>query len=97
MNELKSRIDDVDKILNSNIAKYEKIVQACNRLTGLDITNMSESKKNRFYEHLNEMNSIMSHYKLIIKTWDDYQFISDKHLEKMLTSLRRLCRTLLSN
>lgn len=89
------RLTDITEILNSDLPKHKKITLSCHRLSGLDITNMVPAIEQIFAKHLYEMNSIVACYP--IYTWDDYALIAEVHLNKMLKSIKRLCKRLRLN
>lgn len=95
MNDMQLRMIDIIKILNGNLPKHEKIVQACKRLSGLDMTHATPISKRSIGEYLHEMNNVLSPYDTVLKTWEDYQLISDEHLNKILKNIKRLCKKLI--
>ena len=95
MNDIHLKVLQVTTVFKKEIPQYKKIIFACQCLSGLDITNISQTTKDYLYDHLNKTNRIISQYP--IHEWEDYQLISDMHQNKMLKSFENLCRILISD
>ena len=94
MNDLQIRINTFIQSLASNETKASKVVESLQAFSGMEITNFNKQKTNSIYKYLTTLNSIMARYP-IIKTNDDYQFMSDADLDKILKTIQQLCLQLL--
>lgn len=93
MNELALKINLVTQSLASTQTKPNKVVAALKSFSGLDMTNFNKKKMNSIHQHFGEINCITAQYK--IATDDDYQIISDIHLDKILKTIQQLCLKLI--
>jgi len=88
--EFFAKIACIEKMLSSNLAKIDKITQASKQLSGLDITDLPLIAKRTIEGHLIIINQIVS--KNRIKTFDDYRWISEKHLNQIVNNLKAICQ-----
>lgn len=94
MNELQTRINSIIQILASELSKANKVTSALQAFSGLDITHFSSQKTKSVYKHITTVNSVAARYP-IIKSYEDYEIITDKDLNKILKSIQQLCLKLL--
>ncbi len=94
MNELQIRINNVTQILASDLSKVNKVVASLEAFSGLDITHFDDKKTKYVYKHIATMNAITGRYPFI-KTYDDYNLISEADLNKILKDIQQLCLKLL--
>ena len=96
MNELQVRINSITQTLASNLPKADKAVATSQALSGMDITNLSNQKKQCIYKYMTTSNKIIARYPTI-KSNDDYKIISDADLNKLLKNIQQLCLKLLAD
>jgi hypothetical protein len=94
MNDLQIRINTFIQSLASNETKASKVVTSLQAFSGMDITHFNKQKTNSVYKYLSTINTITARYP-IIKTNDDYQFMSDTDLDSILKCMQQLCLKLL--
>ena len=88
MDEL-TRISITEKILSGIHSKKDKIINASQLFSGLELTQLDPATRNKLNKNLIKLNSILSQYP--IKTFDDYNLITRIHLDKMITILKKIC------
>ena len=94
MNELQSRVNKITNILSGEWPKPAKVLSSLQTLSGMDITNLNQKKVNAIHKHLFLINKITSSYPAIV-TENNYNSVSDKHLNEMLKNIQQLCLKLL--
>jgi hypothetical protein len=94
MNDIQIRINTFIQTLTNNETKASKVITSLQAFSGMDITHFNKKKTNSVYKYLATINSIVARYP-IIKTNDDYQFMSDADLDKILKTIQQLCLKLL--
>lgn len=90
-----SRIMKMERLLGEDIPKQDKVIQASQQLSGLELTKLSVQMRKKIEKEFIFLNSILSQYP--IKTFEDYRQISLKHLEQMVQALARICQNLKIN
>jgi len=94
MNDLQIRITKVTQVLSSDALKQDKPMLAMQALSGMDVTHFSQKKMKVFYKHLSAINEILSYYPAVIVD-NNYNSLSDAHLNEMLKNIQQLCLKLL--
>jgi hypothetical protein len=94
MNDLHKRINTIIEAFASNSLKEKKVATALNGFMGMEITHLTKQKMNSIHKHMGMINSIISSYP-IIKTKDDYKFMTEIDLDKILKNIQQLCLKLL--
>jgi hypothetical protein len=94
MNELQTRINSITQILASDLPKSKKAIASLQAFSGLDITHFNHKKKESVYKYLSTLNAVVARYPTI-KTYDDYNIMTDVDLNKILKSIQQICLKLL--
>lgn len=79
----------MEKILSSHFSKKDKIIQALNELSGLNLSLLKTGVRRKLENNLVKLNEIVQLYD--IKTVDDYNSINDSHLDAIVNILRTIC------
>jgi hypothetical protein len=79
----------MEKILVGELPKKEKIIQASQQLSGLELNKLTARVLKKVEREFVELNAILNQY--CIKTFEDYSQISGRHLDTMLRGLNRVC------
>lgn len=92
MNNLLAKIVSVESALLSDLPKKDRLIQASQRLSGLELNKLDTGTRKKFDRNLISGNRILSQYK--IETFDDYAKISDQNLDELLDMMKRICSDL---
>src|SRR3989338_8071155 len=90
--DLLTRVIEVEKILSSDLSRKDKVIKSLNNLSGLEITWFKPALKKKIIHHFASLNDVTQHYN--IKTFEDYSFISNAHLDELISIIQRICREL---
>jgi hypothetical protein len=94
MNDLQKRINTITQILADDLPKHNKVTEAMQAFSGLDITHFNNQQEKNIYKHMSTINAITAGY-ATIKTSDDYKIMSEIHLNEILKNVQQLCLKLL--
>lgn len=86
--DLPERIINIEKILSSHLSKKDKIIQALNELSGLNLSQLKTHVRRKLEHNLVKLNEILQLYD--IKTLDDYNKIKEPHLDIIINALRTI-------
>jgi len=94
MNDIQARINIITQSFASNETKAKKVSVSLQAFSGMDITHFNKQKTNSIYKYLGAVNRIIKNYP-IVQVPDDYQYIPDSDLDKILKNIQQLCLKLL--
>jgi len=94
MNDLQIRINKITQILVSESSKQDKALLSLQAFSGLEITHFSQKRMKHFYKYMFAINAITSYYPRIIVD-NNYNSLSDAHLNEILKNVQQLCLKLL--
>ena len=94
MKDLLSRLIAISAILEMNVPKEDKIVLSWQKLSGLDLTEISDTTNTFIIRQMQASNAIMMRYP--IKTFDDYTMLSEADKDKLLRIIKRLRKHLVN-
>lgn len=94
MNEIQTRINSVIKILASDLSKVDKAIATSQAFSGMDITHFTSKQQQSVYKYITTSNKIMARYPTV-RSHDDYKFLTDADLNKLLKSVQQFCLKLL--
>ena len=89
MDDLLDRSIMIRVILLSNDSKKDKVIDALSQLSGLELNAVRSSVKRAIERQVRKVNAILQAYS--IKTFEDYDRISEEDLDLLLSFFSKLC------
>jgi hypothetical protein len=89
INDLLAKTVSVESALLSDLPKKDRLIQASQRLSGLELNKLDTGTRKKLDRNLIDGNRVLSQYK--IETYDDYAKISDPHLDELINMMKRIC------
>ena len=96
MNEIQEKVDAVIQIFDSKSSLAKKATDALQALSSMDITHATKENKKHLRQFPNKINTILGRYPFI-KTYEDYEKVSEDDLNKILQHVQCLCLQLPAN